>query len=236
MRYSRPALRIGRRLTPAVTWLIGINIATFLLYAFAGEEARQTLARWLVLTPGALLDLHVWKLVTTTLFTTSPLAFILDVLVLWLFMPFLENEWGTRRFLRFAAATSIIGNAVAAVLGLAVGGVALAIPIAGLAPFIYAALVAYGVQFGDRQIQFFGVIPMKGRTLAIGISVVVVLAALLNGRWVEGGGHVAAMLAAYLMVSGRFNPRLWLLQRRHARIRRRLSVLDGGASKKQWLN
>jgi membrane associated rhomboid family serine protease len=256
MRQPRPGLRFGRRLTPAVTWLIAINVATFLLFAFSGEAVQAALARWLVLTPGALLELELWKLVTTTVFTVSPFAFFLDLVVLWLFMPFLENEWGTRRFLKFAAVTSVVGNLVAALVGLLLGGAHAAVAIAGMAPFVYAALVGYGVQFGDRPISLFGVVPMKGRTLAIGISIVVVLAGLLNGRWVEGAGHVAAMATALILTlqtTGRFSPRLWLLQRRHARLRRRLSVLDGGLrsggdrpgtdpagpsgpKKNQWLN
>ncbi len=235
----RPRVRFGPRLTPAVTWLIAINVATFLLFAFSGDAARGVLARWLVLTPGSLLDGHVWKLITTTLFTVTPFAFILDLLVLWLFMPFLENEWGTRRFLRFAVITSIVGNLVGAGVGLLLGGMALQAPIAGMAPFVYAAMIGYGVQFGERNIQFFGVLPMKGRTLAIGIAAVVLLATVLNRNWVEGTAHLAAMATAVVLTTGRFTPRLWLLQWRRARLRKRYTVLDGGVrdrDKKQWLN
>src|SRR5512134_375626 len=122
MRKGLPRLPFGPRLTPAVTWLIAINVATFVVFAFSGAAAREALLRWLILTPGSLLEGHVWKLVTTCLLTTNAFAFFLNILVLWMFMPFLEGEWGTRRFLRFAAITSLVGNIVAVGVGLLIGG------------------------------------------------------------------------------------------------------------------
>lgn len=232
-----PRLPFGPRLTPAVTWLIAINVATFLAFAFSGAGVRASLVHWLVLTPGSLLDGHVWKLLSTSLFTTSTFAFVLDLLILWMFMPFLEGEWGTRRFVRFAVITSLVGNLVGCAIGLLLGGLATQAPISGMSPFVFAAMVGYGMQFGDRNVQFFGVIPMKGKTLAIGMAAVLVLVTILNQDWVFGGAQIGAMAAAWFLTSGRFTPRLWVLQWRRARLRKRYTVLDGGArGKKQWLN
>ena len=230
-------MRFGQRLTPAVTWLIAATVACFLVFAFSGAAARATLMRWLVLTPGSLLEGHVWKLATTAFFAVNPLAFILDVAILWMFMPFLEREWGTRRFLRFAAITTLVGFIVGAGLGLLLSGSFATLPITGMGPFVYGALIGYGVAFGDRDVQFFGVLPMKGRTLAIGISVVVVLATVLNRDWLEGAANIAGMLTAVALTSRNLTPRLWILQWRRNRLRKKFKVLGGGsADKKQWLN
>ena len=75
-------IRLGPRLTPAVTWLIGINVATFLIYVFSGGAVKAGLERWLVLTPASLTAGEVWKLVTTIFFNNEGLAFFLDILVL----------------------------------------------------------------------------------------------------------------------------------------------------------
>ena len=237
MRNPPSQLRLGAHLTPVVTWLIAINIATFLLFTFSGKDAQGALAHWLVLTPRSLLEGHVWKLVTTTFFATDGLAFLFDLLVLWMFVPVLESTWGRRRFLTFAAVTTLVGNVVAALVGLLLGGAAGVTPIAGITPFIYAAIVGYGVDFAEQPIRFFGVIPMKGKTLAIGMAVVVTLAIILNGTWVQGAGYVAAMVTAYFWTSGRFAPRVWLLRWRRARLKRRYTVINGGSSpQKKWLN
>ena len=70
----------------------------------------------------------------------------------------------------------------------------------------------------------------------IGIAVVVVVATLINQSWVAGAGHAAAMITAFVMTSGRFTPRLWVLQWRRARIKRKYRVLDGGKKPDKWLN
>jgi len=234
---SRGRFRLGARLTPVVTWLIAINIATFLLFTFSGKAAQGTLGQWLVLTPRSLLEGHVWKLVTTAFFAADGLAFLFDLLVLWMFVPVLESTWGRRRFLTFAAVTTVVANLVAALVGLALGGASASMPIAGITPFIYAAIVGFGVAFAEQPVQFFGVIPMKGKTLAIGMAAVVTLAIVMNGTWVQGAGYAAAMVTAFIWTSGRLTPRLWLLRWRRARLKRRYTVIDGGSSSgKKWLN
>jgi membrane associated rhomboid family serine protease len=232
----RQRLQLGGRLTPVCKWLIGITVASFLVFTFAGKAMQAQIARWLVLTPGSILDGEVWKLATTVLFPESPFAFLFDILILWMFMPFLERAWGGRRLLVLGGAATLVAYAVSVVVGIALGGPALAAPIAGLTPFIYAAIVGYGVDYANQPLSFFGVIPMKGKTLAIGMSVLIVVVTLANRSWVQGSGHIAAMVTAFLMTSRSFTPRLWLLRWRHARLRRRFKVLGGGAPPKKWIN
>src|SRR5262249_5610158 len=151
--------------------------------------------------------------------------------VLWMFVPILESTWGRKRFLKFLAVTMLVANLVAALVGLALGDT-LAI-ISGITPFIYASIVAYGVDFAAQPVQFFGVITMKGKTLAIGMAAVITLAVILNGTWVSGAGYFAAMIAAYLWTSGRMpTPRLWLLRWRRARLKKRYHIIEGGSGKK----
>lgn len=242
MRAPPTRIRLGPRLTPVVTWLIGINVATFLIYVFSGGAVKAGLLRWLVLTPGALIGGEVWKLVSTIFFNNDGLAFFLDVLVLWLFVPTLEGAWGRRRFLTFFGLTSIVGNLVAALFGIAFGYPD--VPIIGMGPFIYGAIAAFGVEWAEQPVQFFGVIPLKGKTMAIGVSVVMLLAVALNGDWLHGAGYLGAIVTA-LVFAG--SPRMWLLRLRRARQKwrmRKYTVLRGGAGpgrgsgddKPRWMN
>jgi membrane associated rhomboid family serine protease len=227
-------------LTPVVKWLLVVTVASFVIFLFSGKAIQAQIARWLVLTPGALLDGHVWKLATTVLLPDGPVALFFDVLVLWLFMPFLERAWGSRWFLRFGAIATLVAYLVSSLVGIAIGGPALGVNIGGLTPFIYAGIIGYGVDYAEQPLQFFGVIPMKGKTLAIGMAVVVVIATLFNRSFVTGAGHIAAMLTGFLMTTRSFTPRLWILKWRHARLKRRFKVLGGGvsgeSSSKKWIN
>lgn len=235
-------LSFGPRLTPVVAWIIGINVGVFLVWLFAGHEAQALIARWLVLTPASLLEGHVWKLVTTSLFNLNAIAFLFDLLMLWLFIPILEQLWGRKRFIRFALITTVVGNLAAALVGIAFGAGAGATPIVGLSPFVYATIAAYGVAYAEQPIQFFGVVPMKGKILAIGTAVFVLISVLLNRDWINGAGYFTGMALGWAMTGGRWTPRLWMLQWRRSRLKKRYTVLDGGMREpkrppeKKWLN
>jgi membrane associated rhomboid family serine protease len=215
-------------------WLIATSVATFLFYILSTKSAvQEAIERWLILRPADLLQGHVWKLVTTTFFERNQtVSLILNVLVLWMFVSTLESSWGRRRFITFFAVTTIAGNLVGGLFGILIGDAA---PIFGMTAFIYASIVAYGVEWGDQPVRFFGVLPMKARTLAIGVSVIMLLGAASNGRWTDAVGWIAAMVAAIAM-SGAL--RVWLLRGKHAWLMRsrrqaakRFTVLSGDPDK-----
>ena len=238
----RPGLSLGSRLTPAVTWILALSVGAFLLRVFSTEAIRKQIAEWLILTPQSLFQGKVWTLATTALFNFDALAFFFNVLMLWMFVPVLEREWGTRRFIIFALATTLVANLVAALVGWLVSPLA---PIAGLSPLIFASIAAFGTAFARQPVQFFGVLPMKGRTFALGITAFLLLSVLLNREWANGAGYVAAMTVAWAFAGGRLTPGTWLLRFRRNRLKKKLSVLDGGPvgrtpqkneKKHEWLN
>lgn len=234
-------MSFGPGLTRTVKWILGIELAAFLIYLFVGAATQARLDGWLRLTPIDLGHGQVWKLATTILMQDRPLAFFFDMLMLWMFVPVLEQHWGHRRFLRFFVVTSLVANAVSAGVGLLLGGTNMMVPISGISPFIYASIAAYGVVFANQSVQLFGVVPIKGKVLAIGIACVVALFVLIEGKWVLGAGYFAAMGLAVAMTRGLWTPNLWWLKLRRWRIRRKYQVIDGGArttrdKKNQWLN
>jgi hypothetical protein len=145
-----------------------------------------------------------------------------------LFVPTLERFWGTPRFYRFFAITAIAGMAGGLLAGLATGR---DFPIFGLAPFVLAATVAFGVIYARTPVQFFGVVPLTGRQLMYGFLAVYTLMTVLGQRWEQFAAFGAACLAAAILTSKRWSPALAWKKWRIARARARLSVLEGGAAK-----
>jgi membrane associated rhomboid family serine protease len=238
----RPGLNLGSRLTPAVTWILALSVGAFLLSIFSGKDVQKQIADWLILTPHALFQGRVWMLATTALFNTNAMSFFFNVLMLWMFVPVLEREWGTRRFVIFAVATTLVGNLVAALVGLLVSPDA---QIAGLSPLIFASIAAFGTAYASQPVQFFGVLPMKGRTFALGVTAFLMISVLLNREWANGAGYLAAMAVAWAFAGGRLTPGTWLLRFRRSRLKKKLSVLDGrpvgrppqkNEKKHEWLN
>jgi membrane associated rhomboid family serine protease len=233
---------IGPGLTRTIAWIIGITLGTFVLYIFLPAEQRAVADHWGVLTADSILRGHVWKFFTTPLFHNGGLAVVFDVLMLWLFVPTLEHFWGAKRFLTFFAATLLVGYAVSVATALILGGGYTMVPIRGLSPFIYASIAAYGVVFGKQPVQLFGVVPIKGRVLAIGTAIFVLVWTLFTQDWVAGAGFFGAMALAVLMTGGVWTPNVWWLKWRRWRLRRRYHVIDGGSGprksgdRQKWMN
>jgi membrane associated rhomboid family serine protease len=218
------------RITRGALGLLFAQVGLSLVWLLSDVDVRAAMANALVPTAGAVWrDGKIWTLVTGAVLETSFPSLLLGALVLWWFVPTLERWWGLRRFLIFALATSLVGTVLGTLTGLATGRDA---PIAGYDPFIYASIVAFGILYGRQPVQFFGVLPMTGRQLMYGIIGFVALFVLLGRQWELAVGYAGAMVTGALLASGKWSPRLWWYRWRHARVRRRLAVLDGGKGRR----
>lgn len=223
------------RITRGAMWLLFAELGVSLVWLLLSAEPRAEMARWLVATDVSVwTDGKVWTLVTSPLLQPEPLSLIFHGLILWMFVPTIERWWGTKRFLKFALYTSLVGTVGGTIVGALVPG---HFAISGLDPFIMASIIAFGILYSDRKVQFFGVLPMTGKQLMIGIIAFVSLFVLLGQEWGMGGAYVCSMGLAWLMVSGKWTPRLWWLKRKQKKMRRKLKVIRGEKDDpKHWLN
>jgi membrane associated rhomboid family serine protease len=224
------------RITRGALWLLVAEVGVSLVFLLLNTDARLEMANWLVASDVSVwTEGKVWTLFTSPVLQPEPLSLIFHALILWMFVPTIERWWGTKRFLRFAAYTSLAGTvAGTAAAALLPGDGA----IAGLSPFVFASIVAFGVLYSDRHVQFFGVLPMTGKQLMIGIVAFNALFVVLGRQWALGAAYAAAMALAWLLVSGKWTPKVWWLRRKQAKVRRKLKVMKGGADDppKKWMN
>lgn len=226
-------LTLGGRVPPAVGGLIlalgGVSLAAHL----AG------LARWLVLLPAAVWEGEIWRLATWTLVEGDPLALLFAGLTLYWFGRDLAWAWGTRRLL-----LTWLGFGAASGLGVMLLGLALPLPGgAGPWPVLSALLVAWGLLYPERQMSFWGVLPLTGRGLVwITIGGTVFFGAFYGMRSMVP--HLVAeglMLLWFRGLSPRGawqSLRIWLGERRMRRRARHLRVVkkNGKGDPPQWLN
>jgi membrane associated rhomboid family serine protease len=226
------------RITTGALYLLFATAGLSIIYLIGNDELRAQLLLWLGASGHTVWsEFKIWQLVTTGLLEVQIVSLLFHAFALWMFLPALERWWGTKRFLLFALYTVLVGTTVGTITGLLLGGTAQFTYVSGLDPFIFAGIVAYGILFADQQVQFFGVLPMTGRQLTIGIVAFVGLFIVLGQAWVEGAALAAAMIFAWAMVSDRFSPRLWRLKAKQRRLRRRshLKVVKDD-DKKKWMN
>lgn len=230
------------RITRGALIVAGLEIGFSLVYLLVDGGAKAAMERWLVASPSQVFEhARVWTLVTSPLIQPDFLALLLDILMLWMFIPTLERFWGSTRFYRFVAVTSIIGSLAGCAIGLLTGR---DMPIVGLSPFVFASTVAFGIIYARQPVEFFGVLPLSGRQMMYGFLVFLALFVVLQQKWEEGASFAGAMITAALITSKRWSPTLAWRRWRIARARKRLSVLEGGAAKRRspkrdehrWLN
>jgi membrane associated rhomboid family serine protease len=230
----------GLKITPGAMVIAGLEIGLSLVWLLSSPDARITMSQYLEATPTNVFEHgRVWTLVTSVFLEHGFINLLLHAMVLWMFVPTLERFWGTPRFYRFFAVTSVLGTLAGTLLGFALG---LDQPISGLSPFMYASIVAFGIVYARQPVQFFGVLPLTGRQLMYGFIGFLILFITLQQFWQLGAAFAAAMIAAALMTSKRFSPGLAWRRWRIARARAKLSVIDGGTKpsrprdEHKWLN
>jgi membrane associated rhomboid family serine protease len=217
------------RITRGALVVVGLQLGLSLVYLLCGAPARATLVEWVVASPSQVFEHYrIWTLVTSPLLEIDFFSLLLGLVMLWLFVPTLERFWGTARFYRFVAITSIAGTVFGVLAGQLFGR---DVPIQGLSPFVYAAVVAFGVIYARQPVRFFGVLPLTGRQLMFGFIGFLILFVTLQGFWEKGVSYAAAMVAAAVMTSKTWSPALALKRWRIARARAKLSVIEGGAPK-----
>jgi membrane associated rhomboid family serine protease len=218
------------RITPGAFLVVGLELGLSLVWLLCDLKTRALLSEWLHATPANVFERgRVWTLATSVFLERDFIALILHCAVMWMFVPTLERFWGTGRFYRFVAITSLAGTIAGCAFGMLTGNVN--VPISGLNPFIYASIVAFGIVYARQPVQFFGVLPLTGRQMMYGFLGFLTLFIVLQGFWTRGAADAGAILAAVVMVSKRWSPGLALRRWRIARARARLSVIEGGAPK-----
>ncbi|MFT3693922.1 MAG: rhomboid family intramembrane serine protease [Kofleriaceae bacterium] len=217
------------RITRGAFTIAALQIGMSIVWLCCDRETQGMLLRYLAATPsGVLHHGYVWTLATGPLIETDFFSLLLNMFMLWMFVPTLERFWGTRRFVRFAIITSIIGSLAGVLCGELLGREAL---ITGLSPFTMAAVVAFGIVYARQPVQFFGVLPLTGRQMMYGFIGFLTLFVVLQGLWERGAANGGAMLTAAIMTSKRWSPGLAWRKWRIARARAKLSVIEGGAPK-----
>lgn len=182
--------------TRAVSWLLGINLAVYLLLellnlAPATAPLASAFLRFAALFPLSVAHGWLWQLVTYAFVHGQFLALLINMLMLWMFGAQLEQTWGARRFLQLYF-FSLVGAALVTTGVAFTGGLGLdpSFPTVGASGGIYGLLIAFGMIFGEMEIMMFPFPFLMKAKYMIWILIVVTLAGSLR----QGGlGNLAQM-------------------------------------------
>ena len=189
-------------LTPVTKWLLVINIGVFVIdWLFFNQRLTWLFA---FSVQSAIFGGRVWELVTFQFLHVGPAHLIFNSFSLWLFGRWVEEWWGSRRFLIFYLLCGIAGALVYTLLTLAEflpdREIGRFIPLVGASAGIFGCMVGAAVIDPKTPIQMiFPPITVTVKRLAqvlLGFAALMVLIAILapGARIYDNTGGEAAHL------------------------------------------
>lgn len=189
MSFSSPTFP---RLTPSVGRLIAATAVAQLLLETVFTSPGISAA--LAMNPAAFAS-HPWGAVSYLFVHSSILHLATNMLGLYLFGTAVENRMGSRSFLFYYIYCGI----GAALFSLLLSTVLPQSPIVGASGAVLGVAVAFAMFWPDAEIMVFPLpVPIRARTLVIGLAVL----DLVFAKWVHDGvaheAHLGGMLAGWL--------------------------------------
>lgn len=185
--------------TPAVKWLIIINIILFALEVFSNATPHHVVWGPLGLTPVHVLrEGHVWQLLTYAFLHIDIMHLLFNMLFLYWFGREIETTWGSRRFLTFYLAAAVFA-------GLCFIGVDYVIGrqlswCIGASGAIMAVVMAYALYWPNRIILFMLFFPMRIRTFVL-ITIAIEIYSFLHARnGVANMAHLGGLAFGFITI------------------------------------
>ncbi len=167
----------------------------------------KSLAGFIALVPSAVLHGFVWELLTYGLVEISPMGVIFGALILWNIGGVLEQLWGRKRFLWFSFGIVVLSAIATVLLSLLVPAIVQqAYP--GAMVLTGSLWVAYGLQIGRGQTNFWGLAVTGNALAAIGAGFVFLNAAFAGLSLVIP--EAFGLFFTFLYVRGARPSELWL--------------------------
>jgi membrane associated rhomboid family serine protease len=185
------------RVTPAVRWLLAANIGVYFLQLVL--FGTDNFATWFGLSAEEFPS-HWWTVGTYMFVHGGLMHLTLNMLMLWMFGPRVEREFGTRAFAKFYVWCGLGG----AIFHLLLVGEGVVIGASGA---VVGVVLAFALRWPDENLYLFGVIPMRARWLAVWMIAWNVGMALMDmsgyshsqTAWMS---HVGGLVFAWLYLNG----------------------------------
>ena len=173
------------RLTPAVQWLIAINVAIYFLQLTLVRQP-DLVAALAFKSPGDLTQ-RPWTIVTYMFVHAGFLHLAFNMWMLWLFGPRLEQAWGQRSF-SFYYLLCGLGGWLADLLIVHNGT-----PLLGATAAIFGVMLAYAMRWPDDELRVFPLVfvAMKVRWFVVLLAAWSLIIGVMSLQPAEGTAYMA---------------------------------------------
>lgn len=216
----RPPRRSFRPVLPGVRSAAARLALALVIGSVAYGLGHETFGQLLLLIPaGVLHRLWLWQPLTYAFVETTAIGVIFGALILWQLGSALEQSWGGRRMALFAVGATVTAGVLTVLLSLVWPQLQLVPGFAGGTVMASAVWVAYGLSWGSRPTNFWG-LPLSGNLFAlVGVGFVVLSGVFSRFLDVLPSILGLALTWTYLRVGG---PGEWLQRLQGWRLQRQL--------------
>lgn len=212
LRYTRSSF-FGY-LTPGVKWLLIINSVIFILYYLGGAAVQGPANVLLALyAEAAVRNFMVWQLFTYMFLHGGIMHLLFNMLALWMFGSPLEQDWGTRRFLKYYFLCGIAAGVCVLAVNMAIGE--WGTRTIGSSGAIFGLLVAFGVLYPNQTVLMSFLFPIKAKYMVMIYAAIELLITFGPNNGISTIAHLGGMAFGYLYLKSRL-PRLGLADARSA--------------------
>ena len=212
LRYTRSSF-FGY-LTPGVKWLLISNTAMFLLTFLGGPAVRRNVTVLFGLSAEAAVhNLMIWQLFTYMFIHAGITHVLFNMLALWMFGSMLEQDWGTRRFLKYYFLCGIAAGVCVLAVNSAIGD--WGTPTIGASGAIFGLLLAFGVMYPNQTVLMNFLFPIKAKYMVIIYAAIELLLTFGPNTGVSTVAHLGGMVFGYVYLKGRW-PRVGFADARSA--------------------
>ena len=188
-------LNIKRFLTPAVTWIIIINIICFILSLIYQESFS-----YLVLSPVSVIEkYYLWQPVTYMFLHANARHIFWNLLMLFFIGGYVERSMGTKYFTMFylfvGIATGVAYTIIIFIIKLIFGGIFLYYGgILGASGAILGIVMVFCLMNWNTPILLWAIIPIKGKWIILFIVILASIGTLSSFSGRECVSHLAHLL------------------------------------------
>src|SRR3954454_6403010 len=217
-KYRRPYF--SGYFTTGVKWLLIVNTAVFLLWAIGGRAVQGHLLTLFALTPELTIrNFMVWQLFTYLFLHGGTWHLIFNMLTLWMFGSPLEQDWGTRRFLKYYFICGVGAGLFDLALNILLGN--WNNTTIGASGAIYGLLVAFGVCYPEQTVLMSFLFPIKAKYMVMIYAGVELLMSMGINTGISNIAHLGGMVVGFVYLKSRL-PHL------------RIPTYDWQGSYRQW--
>ena len=171
---------------------------------YLGGAALQSNLQMLYLVPELVVHkfpFFIWQLFTYMFLHGGIWHLLFNMLALWMFGAPIEQDWGTRRFLKFYFLCGIAAGVCDVTLHAILGDWGTST--IGASGAIYGLLVAFGVLYPEAPVLMFLLFPMKAKYMVMIFAGIEFLTTLGPNNGVSSIAHLGGMAFGYLYLNRR---------------------------------